>query len=185
MDRQTCSHCRKQFKTESGLAYHLGWAHKSTPSLKNPEDPKALVFQQLPSPKAQAALLSQIQEQLGQLQQHVWEEHLGEENDCTQCLEIVKRVAHRGIVIGAESIFAIPGAREANAFNNWARSRNGDIVNWFDVPGVKDALTSYQGMEEGSQEVDPSLDDFFEVWGVDPAGGEEGDSLFRHLGWDG
>jgi len=29
MNRVTCAHCGKQFRNESGLAYHLGWAHKS------------------------------------------------------------------------------------------------------------------------------------------------------------
>ncbi len=28
MNRVTCAHCGKQFRNESGLAYHLGWAHK-------------------------------------------------------------------------------------------------------------------------------------------------------------
>jgi len=31
MDRVSCPHCQKQFKGESGLAYHLAWAHKSPP----------------------------------------------------------------------------------------------------------------------------------------------------------
>jgi len=159
----TCPHCGKQFKTESGLTYHSGWAHKSTPEqthdtgassgdgllakfLRNIESqPNSPTLQQLPSANEQANLLDQIHQQMGRLQEPLVGE-TGTEHD----------LWHHGVLAGARAIFSIPGVPEANAFNDWARERNAESKNveskftdnWFHVPGVQELLKNYRADSE-------------------------------------
>ena len=48
MSLVSCPHCGKEFRTEPGLAYHLGWAHKTAkteePHETNDEDEDVLDF---------------------------------------------------------------------------------------------------------------------------------------------
>jgi len=201
MSRVNCPHCGKQFKNQSGLAYHLGWAHKPCQEddqiaddqpaedgflaelfgdddhsgwAHNDPDPEitralqkstdsddffeyllggkvrdcgdlAELTQQLLSSEDQAELLRQIQEEIKRLQVHSDENHLTETiDDCTECREMLEHIARRCAVEVARAIFSIPGVREANAFNDWARARNADVVNWYNVPGVKEVVKRYQ-----------------------------------------
>ena len=38
MSRVSCPNCEKQFRNESGRAYHLGWAHKDA-DIREPHQP--------------------------------------------------------------------------------------------------------------------------------------------------
>jgi len=150
MNRVSCTHCGKQFKTQSGLDYHLGWAHDDPDSklirqLEKPYRGYVLNDSSLLSPEQEAQLLGQIQEELGRLQVHANEDHLAEAiDDCTGCHEILQHIAQRCAVEVAGAIFSIPGIREANAFNDRATARNSDVLSWFDIPGVKEAVEKHQ-----------------------------------------
>jgi len=155
----SCPHCGKQFRKGSGLAYHLGWAHRpagtgSPHTIKSSHPPDGEdkdknfleeFFQQLPSAKEQAKLLGQIQEQLGRLQDH---EHEAVE-DCATCYEMLHEIGQRGMLAGARAVFSIPGIPEANAYYNWAttrKARSNDlaiVTNWAKVPGIQALLDNY------------------------------------------
>jgi len=165
MERVTCIHCGKQFKKESGLAYHLGWTHKSASSESEDNDFLHALFgeveadtvdlKQLPSPEEQAELLKQIEQQLGRLQGHLLDrvgtEHTSE-GSCATCYEMLYDIGRRGMMTGAAAILSIPGVREANAFNDWARARNAKnsessadpvVTSWVEVPGIQKDLKVY------------------------------------------
>jgi len=148
------------------LAYHLGWTHKSASSESEDNDFLHALFgeveadrvalKQLPSPEEQAELLKQIEQQMGRLRGHLLDragnEHTAE-GSCATCYEMLYDIGRRGMMAGAAAILSIPGVREANAFNDWARARNanedtdlfGDlpVTSWAEVPGIQEHLEIY------------------------------------------
>lgn len=70
MDRASCPHCEKQFKKQSGLDYHLGWAHKAAHTGHPPMDGNKDGFDQ-PIDEALFSLLEVIYKRFGQLAEHL------------------------------------------------------------------------------------------------------------------
>ena len=70
MDRASCPHCEKQFKKQSGLDYHLGWAHKAAHTGNPPMDENKEDFDQ-PIDEAIFSLLEVIYKRFGQLAEHL------------------------------------------------------------------------------------------------------------------
>ncbi len=70
MDRASCPHCEKQFKKQSGLDYHLGWAHKAAHTGNPPMDENKEDFDQ-PIDEAIFSLHEVIYKRFGQLAEHL------------------------------------------------------------------------------------------------------------------
>lgn len=73
----------------------------------------------------------------------------GGDGNCAKGHELLHAIRQRGIEQRAQAVLNIPGVREAITLNDWANERNGDnpsspvVISWFDVPGVKDAISKY------------------------------------------
>ncbi len=145
-----CEHCDRSFKTVQGLLGHLRMKHDDGNGQNSGEDDSIEDLVGLRENGAQ--LLRQIQEQLGRLEGKANEANKhthGGDGNCTKCHELLHAIRQRGIEQGAHAVLNIPGVREAITLNDWANKRNGDnpsspvIISWFDVPGVKEAISKY------------------------------------------
>jgi len=181
MNRVSCVRCGKQFKRQSGLDYHVGWAHKSTgedtaaeteedwlsglfagdSSEDNAKDVASLALQRLPSQPEQARLLKQIQHELERLEGHSLDgtgTFHPVDSDCATCYEMLHDIGWQGMLTGAKAIFSIPGVREAVAFNEWARAKVAEI------PGIDDDIVTNWVEIPGIQDIIRDYDSDAKFW---------------------
>jgi len=174
MNRVNCPNCGKEFKTESGRAYHLGWCKPGEPEPDDDQSAEDAEFDRWlnqPCGEPEPTGGGDEDRSFADEERRFWAElgldpdgygddgpdnkasllkQIQEQLELLECQDLLYVIGQRGIEEGARAILIIPGMREAMAFNAWADERNGDnpfdpvVENWFHVPGVREVIDRYQ-----------------------------------------
>jgi len=144
-----CEHCDRPFKTVQGLLGHLRMKHNVDDGENSAE-----FGRDIEEPPKMQEVLEEIRTQLEDLEALANaaanpDHRHGGDGNCTKCHELLHSIRQRGIKDGAHSVLSLPGVREAITYKDWANERNENnpsspvVGNWFDVPGVKEAISKY------------------------------------------